>query len=76
MDKATARQILEEVIQQDKNQQQVIITQLHSSEPPHNGMSERTASFIDSLQSADKMAEVVDELSDNVVNLLASMEKK
>lgn len=76
MDKNTAKQILNEVIQQDKKQQQVIITQLHSSEPPHNGMSDKTAHFIDSLQSADKMAQVVDELSNNVASLLASMEKK
>ena len=76
MDKTTAKQILEEIIQQDKEQQQVIVTQLHSSEPPHNGMSDKTAHFIDSLQSTDKMTQVVDELSNNVINLLESVDKK
>lgn len=76
MDKSTAKRILEQIIQQDKEQQQVIVTHLHSSEPPYNGMSDKTAKFIDSLQCNDKMKQVVDELSDNVANLIPSMSKK
>ena len=70
MDKITAQQILEEIIQQNKQQQQVIVTHLYSSEPAHNGMSDKTAKFIDSLQCDNKMAQVVDELSGNVANLI------
>lgn len=71
MNKERAQEILKEVLEENQKKQQVIITQSNNDVLiPHNGVTSKTADFIDSLSNNQTMKEVINEISDKAVDLI------
>ena len=76
MDKERAQTILSRVIEKNKKEERVIISQSNNIVPnPHNGITSKTAEFIDSINDEQTMAKIVDEISDRAIKLIKRVDE-
>lgn len=75
MTEERAREILEEVLKEEEAKQEIIVKQIGVTPPTHNGVTSKTASFIESLKDETTMKKIVDELSDDVVKFIKSVQE-
>ena len=75
MDIRSAQEILDEVLREHDGKQQAAIIQPDDGVTLHNGVSPKTAAFIDSLSNDKIMAKVVKELSNDVNELMMGVDE-
>ncbi len=62
-----AKQIVQEVLENKKKEQKIVVTiPKDSSSIPHNGTSSKTSAFLDSLKDKKEMAKLIDKTSNMV----------